>query len=307
MMDPEDEQRKRLLIYFKDLDCVEYKFLQSFFEDINVDEDHEDRVKDVLNVEKIHNENGQEEVNVFEFDHDHHDYEWDDAGHLYWYSTDNNQEEFEDIFDDPVPESEFLDDNPWSILSSLALSPVHSLDNDSVSDCELMSHHILEMQNNEATGECLGSHDGATETVNGNVTETKQWITFTSYDTNKESKHDAAEMTKEPDPVLTVPFHNLSQNDEDGDNMELMQLLLTKLELRHGLAFLYSVTASAKYKSKVSKCVPMSMVTPFVSVTALLGTYHAVYQSHQNYTSGCCTRSPSPTSRTSSPGTSSQC
>ena len=57
-MDPEDEQRKRLLIYFKDFDCVEYKFLQSFFGDINVDEDHEDenRAKDELNVEKIHNE-----------------------------------------------------------------------------------------------------------------------------------------------------------------------------------------------------------------------------------------------------------
>ena len=99
-MDPEDEQRKRLLIYFKHFDCVEYKFLQSFFGDINVDEDHEDenRAKDELNVEKIHNE---KEVNVFEFDHDHHDYEWDDAGHLYWYSADNDQEGFDDFFNDP--------------------------------------------------------------------------------------------------------------------------------------------------------------------------------------------------------------
>ena len=251
-MDPEDEQRKRLLIYFKDFDCVEYKFLQSFFGDINVDEDHEDenRAKDELNVEKIHNE---KEVNVFEFDHDHHDYEWDDAGHLYWYSTDNNQEEFEDIFDDPVPESEFLDDNPWSILSSLALSPVHSLDNDSVSDCELMSHHILEMQNNEATGECLGSHDGATETVN--LTETKQ----SRYDANTESELSTAE----PDPVPTVPFRDSLRDNLDRDHMELSQL-----QMQLPLPKLYynldptHVTAS-----------------DYVEVSALLGTcYYAVYQ-----------------------------
>ena len=252
VMDPEDEQRKRLLIYFKDFDCVEYKFLQSFFGDINVDEDHEDenRAKDELNVEKIHNE---KEVNVFEFDHDHHDYEWDDAGHLYWYSTDNNQEEFEDIFDDPVPESEFLDDNPWSILSSLALSPVHSLDNDSVSDCELMSHHILEMQNNEATGECLGSHDGATETVN--LTETKQ----SRYDANTESELSTAE----PDPVPTVPFRDSLRDNLDRDHMELSQL-----QMQLPLPKLYynldptHVTAS-----------------DYVEVSALLGTcYYAVYQ-----------------------------
>ena len=251
-MDPEDEQRKRLLIYFKDFDCVEYKFLQSFFGDINVDEDHEDenRAKDELNVEKIHNE---KEVNVFEFDHDHHDYEWDDAGHLYWYSTDNNQEEFEDIFDDPVPESEFLDDNPWSILSSLALSPVHSLDNDSVSDCELMSHHILEMQNNEATGECLGSHDGATETVN--LTETKQ----SRYDANTESELSTAE----PDPVPTVPFRDSLRDNLDRDHMELSQL-----QMQLPLPKLYynldptHVTAS-----------------DYVEASALLGTcYYAVYQ-----------------------------
>ena len=245
-MDPEDEQRKRLLIYFKDFDCVEYKFLQSFFGDINVDEDHEDenRAKDELNVEKIHNE---KEVNVFEFDHDHHDYEWDDAGHLYWYSTDNNQEEFEDIFDDPVPESEFLDDNPWSILSSLALSPVHSLDNDSVSDCELMSHHILEMQNNEATGECLGSHDGATETVN--VTE---------------SEISTTEVTVEPDPVLAVPLRDSLPDDMDSDNMELsqlqMQLPLTKLYYSLDPA---SGTASDLVQVSVRKC---------LSASALLGT-----------------------------------
>ena len=251
-MDPEDEQRKRLLIYFKDFDCVEYKFLQSFFGDINVDEDHEDenRAKDELNVEKIHNE---KEVNVFEFDHDHHDYEWDDAGHLYWYSTDNNQEEFEDIFDDPVPESEFLDDNPWSILSSLALSPVHSLDNDSVSDCELMSHHILEMQNNEATGECLGSHDGATETVN--LTETKQ----SRYDANTESELSTAE----PDPVPTVPFRDSLQDNVDRDHMELsqlqMQLPLPKLYYNLDPAH---VTAS-----------------DYIEASTLLGTcYYAVYQ-----------------------------
>ena len=252
VMDPEDEQRKRLLIYFKDFDCVEYKFLQSFFGDINVDEDHEDenRAKDELNVEKIHNE---KEVNVFEFDHDHHDYEWDDAGHLYWYSTGNNQEEFEDIFDDPVPESEFLDDNPWSILSSLALSPVHSLDNDSVSDCELMSDHNLEMQNNEATGECLGPHDGATETVN--VTETKQ----SRYDANTESELSTAE----PDPVPTVPFRDSLRDNLDRDHMELSQL-----QMQLPLPKLYynldptHVTAS-----------------DYVEASALLGTcYYAVSQ-----------------------------
>ena len=209
MMDPEDEQRKRLLIYFKD--CVEYKFLQSFFEDLNVDEDHENRAKDELDVEKIQNE---EEVNMFEFDQ-HQDYEWDDTGHLYWY---------------------FLDD-----------------DNPCVSDCELMSHHILEMQNNEATGECLGSHDGATETVN--LTETKQ----SRYDANTESELSTAE----PDPVPTVPFRDSLRDNLDRDHMELSQL-----QMQLPLPKLYynldptHVTAS-----------------DYVEASALLGTcYYAVYQ-----------------------------
>ena len=203
MMDPEDEQRKRLLIYFKD--CVEYKFLQSFFEDLNVDEDHENRAKDELDVEKIQNE---EEVNMFEFDQ-HQDYEWDDTGHLYWY---------------------FLDD-----------------DNPCVSDCELMSHHILEMQNNEATGECLGSHDGATETVN--VTE---------------SELSTTEVTVEPDPVLAVPLRDSLPDDMDSDNMELsqqqMQLPLTKLYYSLDPA---SGTASDLVQVSVRKC---------LSASALLGT-----------------------------------
>ena len=203
MMDPEDEQRKRLLIYFKD--CVEYKFLQSFFEDLNVDEDHENRAKDELDVEKIQNE---EEVNMFEFDQ-HQDYEWDDTGHLYWY---------------------FLDD-----------------DNPCVSDCELMSHHTLEMQTNEATGECLGSHDGATETVN--VTE---------------SELSTTEVTVEPDPVLAVPLRDSLPDDMDSDNMELsqlqMQLPLTKLYYSLDPA---SGTASDLVQVSVRKC---------LSASALLGT-----------------------------------
>ena len=203
MMDPEDEQRKRLLIYFKD--CVEYKFLQSFFEDLNVDEDHENRAKDELDVEKIQNE---EEVNMFEFDQ-HQDYEWDDTGHLYWY---------------------FLDDyNPC------------------VSDCELMSHHTLEMQTNEAMGECLGSHDGATETVN--VTE---------------SELSTTEVTVEPDPVLAVPLRDSLPDDMDSDNMELsqlqMQLPLTKLYYSLDPA---SGTASDLVQVSVRKC---------LSASALLGT-----------------------------------
>ena len=203
MMDPEDEQRKRLLIYFKD--CVEYKFLQSFFEDLNVDEDHENRAKDELDVEKIQNE---EEVNMFEFDQ-HQDYEWDDTGHLYWY---------------------FLDD-----------------DNPCVSDYELMSHHTLEMQTNEATGKCLGSHDGATETVN--VTE---------------SELSTTEVTVEPDPVLAVPLRDSLPDDMDSDNMELsqlqMQLPLTKLYYSLDPA---SGTASDLVQVSVRKC---------LSASALLGT-----------------------------------
>ena len=69
----------------------------------------------------------EEEVNAFEFDQDHQDYEWDDNGHLYWYSTDNDQEEFDEVFfNDPVTLSELLDVNPESIPASMDLSPAHS-------------------------------------------------------------------------------------------------------------------------------------------------------------------------------------
>ena len=131
---------------------------------------------------------------------------------------------------------------------------------------ELLSQAQDSMVKGEATYECLSlsSHDCVTETVI--VTETK-------YDANTECELSTAEVTAEPDPVLTVPFRDSLLDDVDRDNMELsqlkMQLPLPKLNYNLDPTH---VTASDLVKVSVSKCVSLPMVTSFVSATALMGT-----------------------------------
>ena len=131
---------------------------------------------------------------------------------------------------------------------------------------ELLSQARDSMVKGEATYECLSlsSHDCVTETVI--VTETK-------YDTNTECELSTAEVTAEPDPVLTVPFRDSLLDDVDRDNMELsqlkMQLPLPKLNYNLDPTH---VTASDLVKVSVSKCVSLPMVTSFVSASTLLGT-----------------------------------
>ena len=131
---------------------------------------------------------------------------------------------------------------------------------------ELLSQAQDSMVKGEATYECLSlsSHDCVTETVI--VTETK-------YDANTECELSTAEVTAEPDPVLTVPFRDSLLDDVDRDNMELsqlkMQLPLPKLNYNLDPTH---VTASDLVKVSVSKCVSLPMVTSFVSASTLLGT-----------------------------------
>ena len=131
---------------------------------------------------------------------------------------------------------------------------------------ELLPQAQDSMVKGEATYECLSlnSHDCVTETVI--VTETK-------YDANTECELSTAEVTAEPDPVLTVPFRDSLPDDVDRDNMELlqlqMQLPLPKLNYNLDPAH---VTASDLVKVSVSKCVSLPMVTSFVSASTLLGT-----------------------------------
>ena len=77
---------------------------------------------------------------------------------------------------------------------------------------ELLSQAQDSMVKGEATYECLSlsSHDCVTETVI--VTETK-------YDANTECELSTAEVTAEPDPVLTVPFRDSLLDDVDRDNV----------------------------------------------------------------------------------------
>ena len=93
------------------------------------------------------------------------------------------------------------------------------------------------------------------------------------YDANMESELSTANVTAEPDPVLTVPFRDSLLDDVDRDNMELsqlkMQLPLPKLNYNLDPAH---VTASDLVKVSVSKCVSLPMVTSFVSASTLLGT-----------------------------------
>ena len=131
---------------------------------------------------------------------------------------------------------------------------------------ELLSQAQDSMVKGEATYECLSlsSHDCVTETVI--VTETK-------YDANTECELSTAEVTAEPDPVLTVPFRDSLPDDVDRDNMELLQLQmqLPLPKLNYNLDPTH-VTASDLVKVSVSKCVSLPMVTSFVSASTLLGT-----------------------------------
>ena len=93
------------------------------------------------------------------------------------------------------------------------------------------------------------------------------------YDANMESELSTANVTAEPDPVLTVPFRDSLPDDVDRDNMELLQLQmqLPLPKLNYNLDPTH-VTASDLVKVSVSKCVSLPMVTSFVSASTLLGT-----------------------------------
>ena len=115
---------------------------------------------------------------------------------------------------------------------------------------ELLSQAQDSMVKGEATYECLSL-----------------------YDANMESKLSTANVTAEPDPVLTVPFRDSLPDDVDRDNMELLQLQmqLPLPKLNYNLDPTH-VTASDLVKVSVSKCVSLPMVTSFVSASTLLGT-----------------------------------
>ena len=149
-----------------------------------------------------------------------------------------------------------------------------------VSDCK--PQDTLVVQNGNATGECVGSRDGGvTETIN--EVETKQWIANMENET-------AVRVTAELSPILTVPILDLRDLDRDPVEFEQVQLPLPKLKPCYSLCLSPSAFITAADPAKVtmmqclqsekvlrnntgvSKCVPLPMVTSFMSATAMLGT-----------------------------------
>ena len=243
-LDSEEYWKKRLLRLFND--GIK---LKSFNKESCENEEHIDV-----------NENRGDII----IDEDFH-LEWDDSSHLFWY------EDFGD-----------------SDMSLLSLT---------VSDCK--PQDTLVVQNGNATGECVGSRDGGvTETIN--EVETKQWIASNRYYANMENET-AVRVTAELSPILTVPILDLRDLDRDPVEFEQVQLPLPKLKPCYSLCLSPSAFITAADPAKVtmmqclqsekvlrnntgvSKCVPLPMVTSFMSATAMLGTGYccAVLQSYQ--------------------------